>query len=379
MKVLRARLYEMELRKQQEAIAKDRRSQVGTGERSEKIRTYNFKDNRITDHRVNFTTPPARRRAERRPHRTARQRHHPLSVREAEGRDGGLVTIHGRVGAARQRLRDAGISANEADLDARLLAQHVLGWTTERLPRRRAIARARRLRRAATMRWSRAAPPASRSPTSSARGEFWGLRFRSVAGRAHSAAETELIVESGARSVSRSACRADDRRRRAPAAAASPSRSRTSVPRRRVVATDISDAALRRRRAATPARHGVADRIAFRHADLLDASTARVSTDRRQPAVRPRRRRPGAAARGPRSRAGGGALRRRRRPRPCSSRLVAQAPARLRRGGCLIFEFGFGQDVEIEAVDRGGAANWTWSTLRRDLAGHRAHGVARRM
>ena len=56
MKVLRARLYEMELRKQQEAIAKDRRSQVGTGERSEKIRTYNFRDNRITDHRVHFTT-----------------------------------------------------------------------------------------------------------------------------------------------------------------------------------------------------------------------------------------------------------------------------------------------------------------------------------
>jgi len=56
MKVLRSRLYEMELRKQQEAIAKDRRSQVGTGERSEKIRTYNFKENRISDHRINFTT-----------------------------------------------------------------------------------------------------------------------------------------------------------------------------------------------------------------------------------------------------------------------------------------------------------------------------------
>jgi peptide chain release factor 1 len=56
MKVLRSRLYEMELRKQQEAIAKDRRSQVGTGDRSEKIRTYHFKDNRVTDHRINFTT-----------------------------------------------------------------------------------------------------------------------------------------------------------------------------------------------------------------------------------------------------------------------------------------------------------------------------------
>ena len=55
MKVLRSRLYELEMQKQQDAIAKDRRSQVGTGERSEKIRTYNFKENRITDHRVGFT------------------------------------------------------------------------------------------------------------------------------------------------------------------------------------------------------------------------------------------------------------------------------------------------------------------------------------
>ena len=52
MKVLRSRLYEMEMRRQQEAIAKDRKSQVGTGERSEKIRTYNFPQSRITDHRI---------------------------------------------------------------------------------------------------------------------------------------------------------------------------------------------------------------------------------------------------------------------------------------------------------------------------------------
>jgi peptide chain release factor 1 len=55
MKVLRNRLYEAERQKQADAIAKDRKGQVGTGERSEKIRTYNDKENRVTDHRINFT------------------------------------------------------------------------------------------------------------------------------------------------------------------------------------------------------------------------------------------------------------------------------------------------------------------------------------
>jgi peptide chain release factor 1 len=55
MKVLRARLYEVALAEQQNQIASERKSMVGTGDRSEKIRTYNFPQNRITDHRIGLT------------------------------------------------------------------------------------------------------------------------------------------------------------------------------------------------------------------------------------------------------------------------------------------------------------------------------------
>ena len=55
MRILRSRLLELEQDKQQEAISAERRSQVGTGDRSEKIRTYNFKENRVTDHRIGLT------------------------------------------------------------------------------------------------------------------------------------------------------------------------------------------------------------------------------------------------------------------------------------------------------------------------------------
>ena len=55
MAVLRARLLDMEQRKQSESIDKERRMQVGSGQRAEKIRTYNFPQNRVTDHRINVS------------------------------------------------------------------------------------------------------------------------------------------------------------------------------------------------------------------------------------------------------------------------------------------------------------------------------------
>lgn len=55
LRVLRSRLYEIEMEKQQKALSDERRSMVGTGDRSEKSRTYNFKENRVSDHRIGLT------------------------------------------------------------------------------------------------------------------------------------------------------------------------------------------------------------------------------------------------------------------------------------------------------------------------------------
>jgi peptide chain release factor 1 len=57
MQLLRARLFDMEQQKQNEEVYKQRKSQVGTGSRSEKIRTYNYKDSRCTDHRLSQNFP----------------------------------------------------------------------------------------------------------------------------------------------------------------------------------------------------------------------------------------------------------------------------------------------------------------------------------
>ena len=56
MKLLRAKLYDMKTQEQHDKIANERKSQVGTGDRSERIRTYNYPQGRVTDHRVGYTS-----------------------------------------------------------------------------------------------------------------------------------------------------------------------------------------------------------------------------------------------------------------------------------------------------------------------------------
>ena len=208
MKVLRSRLYEMELRKQQEAIAKDRRSQVGTGERSEKIRTYNFRENRITDHRVNFTTHRLDRGAERRPRRAARPRHHALPVREAEGRDRGLTLTNSAScqrftlaaaaprGCARPAFRRRGGSRRAPARAARARLGH------RALPHRRATSRAAgrsqpRLRSAGRP----PRQPRAARPTSSATASSGVSPFEVTPAVLIPRPETELIVEASLEAV----------------------------------------------------------------------------------------------------------------------------------------------------------------------------------
>jgi hypothetical protein len=132
MKVLRARLYEMELRKQQEAIqgsprtGRHRRALGEDPDLQLPPEPHHRSPHQLHD-------APHQRGAERRHRRAARQREHALPGREVEGRDRGFMSVHQLVANARDRLRTAGLGPAEADLSARLLAEHVLGWDTARL------------------------------------------------------------------------------------------------------------------------------------------------------------------------------------------------------------------------------------------------------
>jgi release factor glutamine methyltransferase len=283
------------------------------------------------------------------------------------------VTIHGRVASARQRLRDAGISHTESELDARLLAQHVLGWTTERF-----------------LTDGQSAEPddfnaqyeplverrATREPLAYIVGvrEFWGLDFEVSPAVLIPRPSTELIVE---------AVLARFPHRTTPLAMADICTGCGCVavalaherPASRILATDISrDALTVARRNAE--RHGVADRVTVRHGDLVDGIAGDLDAivanppyvvDRAGPALQPevRDHEPAVALFGGAD--GLGLL----------TRLVADAPKLLRAGGFLVFEFGLGQDVEIEELLED-APDLTLVDVMRDLDGIARTAVAQR-
>ena len=293
-----------------------------------------------------------------------------------------MITIHHRVAEARDRLRAAGIAPAEADLSARLLAEHLLGWDTARLFTSGSDVEPAGFAGSFD---ALVARRAAREPLPYIVGhrEFWGLDLEVSPAVLIPRPDTELIVEvalelfpspTGRLAVAEAGTGCG-----CLAVAIACER-----PNAHVTATEISEAALEvaRRNAR---RHGVADRITFLQGDLLAPLSAGGGlggnfdfdfimanppyvAERSRPGLQPevRDHEPDVALFG-----GDDGLH-------LIERLVDQAPARLRPGGYLAFEFGCGQDEDIERLLTA-AAGLELLELRRDLQGVARTAVARRV
>lgn len=283
------------------------------------------------------------------------------------------MTIHARVVAARQRLRDAGISTDEADLDARLLAEHLLGWTTERYfvdgvqeePERFA----ERYEALVTRR-------ASREPYAYIVGheEFWSLDFEVTAAVLIPRPETELIVSVALELFPDRAARFTvcDVGTGSGCIAVSVAHER---PNATITAIDISPSALAvaRRNAA---RHLVSSRVHFRGGHLFDEVAETFDLVVSNPPYVAESDRPAIQAEVGRYEpsealfAGIDGL-------DTIRQLVDAAPAHLAPGGHLVFEFGYGQSEAIADLISH-APGLTTIGLRPDLQDIPRVAVARR-
>jgi release factor glutamine methyltransferase len=254
-----------------------------------------------------------------------------------------MISIQSRVAAARNTLREAGIPADEADLDARLLAEHVLGWTTERFFEDANLAPPAEFD---ALFQALVARRAAREPYAYIVGhqEFWGLRIDVTPDVLIPRPETELIVESACAFLQEvPAPNVADVGTGSGCLAAAIALERAAS----VVATDVSDAALAvaRRNAE---RMGVAGLVAFRRTDLLQGIEERFDlVVSNPPYVREGDRadiQPEVRFEPPHALfAGIDGL-------DVIRRLVPQAIDRLKPGGRLIFEFGFGQADAVSDV-----------------------------
>ena len=184
MRVLRARLLERELAEQQAKIASERKAQVGSGERSEKVRTYNFPQGRVTDHRIKLTSHNldgvlGGELAEFTDALAAEEKR-----QTAGGGRGRMTVVAGSVrdalGAATDALR--GGRGREPAPRRRAAARRGDRAGAGRAGRRRPAPRSRRAPGAASARWCGGGCGASRSPTSSAARASAGSSSRSTGG-----------------------------------------------------------------------------------------------------------------------------------------------------------------------------------------------------